>query len=76
MHGPLSLNDPPPANAITQLPAGGTFDFEITGNKRYTSMGDGLWVKAGSTNRSVPEPWTNDMGGGGSSNIHSPTVCT
>jgi hypothetical protein len=73
MHGTKSINDPPPANAITQLPAGGFYDFEITGNKRYTSMGDGLWVKPGSTNRSVPDPWTNDMGGYGSSNIHAPT---
>lgn len=72
MHGTRSLQDPPPANNITQLPAGGTYDFEITGNKAFTSMGRGLWVKPGSTPRSVPDPWSNDMGGG-SSNIHAPT---
>jgi len=35
-------------------------------------MGRGLWCKPGSTVRSVPDPWTNDMGGYGSSNIHAP----
>lgn len=76
MHGTKSINDPPPANAITQLPAGGTIDFEITGNKAFTSMGRGLWINTTSqaTVRSVPNPWRNDMGGG-SSNIHSPEVC-
>jgi hypothetical protein len=72
MHGTKSINDPPPGNAITQLPAGGTLDFEITGNKAFTSMGRGLWVKPGSGPRDVPDPWTNDMGGYGSSNIHAP----
>jgi len=71
-HGAKSRNDPPPANQITQLPAGGTHDFEITGNKRFTSMGDGLWVKPGSGPRDPPDPWSNDMGGYGSSNIHAP----
>jgi hypothetical protein len=47
MHGPTSLNDPPPPSAVTALPAGGTIDFEITGNKGFTSMGRGLWVKPG-----------------------------
>jgi len=70
MHGPKSLNDPPPANAITPLPAGGTIDFEITGNKAYTSMGRGLWCKPGATPRDIPDPWSNGMGGG-SSNIHA-----
>jgi len=72
MHGSASVNDPPNPNAITQIPAGGVYDFEIVGNKRFTSMGDGLWVKPGSTNRSLPSPWTNDMNGYGSANIHSP----
>jgi hypothetical protein len=71
-HGTRSLNDPPVGNAVTQLPAGGTLDFEITGNKAFTSMGRGLWVKPGSGPRDVPDPWTNDMGGYGSSNIHAP----
>jgi len=71
-HGTRSLNDPPPASTITQLPAGGTLDFEITGNKAFTSMGRGLWVKPGKSPRDVPDPWSNDMGGG-SSNIHAPT---
>jgi hypothetical protein len=71
-HGAKSLNDPPAANTITQLPAGGTYDFEITGNKAFTSMGRGLWVKPGASPRDIPNPWSNDMGGG-SSNIHAPT---
>jgi len=71
-HGPKSMNDPPPANTITQLPAGGTYDFEITGNKAFTTMGRGLWVKPGKSPRDIPDPWSNDMGGG-SSNIHAPT---
>jgi len=66
------MNDPPPANVITQLPAGGTYDFEITGNKAFTSMGRGLWVKPGGSPRDIPDPWSNDMGGG-SSNIHAQT---
>jgi len=70
-HGLKSVNDPPPHNVITPLPAGGSIDFEITGNKAFTSMGRGLWCKPGSTPRSVPDPWSNDMGGG-SSNIHAP----
>jgi len=70
MHGTKSLNDPPGADNITQLPAGGTFDFEITGNKAFTSMGRGLWVKNGSTPRNIPDPWSNGMGGG-SANIHA-----
>lgn len=45
MHGPKSLNDPPPTNAITQIPAGGIVDFEIVTNKAFSSMGLGLWVK-------------------------------
>jgi len=70
-HGTKSVNDPPPASTITSLPAGGTLDFEITGNKAFTSMGRGLWVKPGKSPRDVPDPWSNDMGGG-SSNIHAP----
>jgi len=72
MHGPKSVNDPPPVGSITQLPAGGTIDFEITGNKAFTSMGRGLWCKPGKSPRDPPDPWSNDMGGG-SSNIHAPT---
>jgi hypothetical protein len=73
MHGTKSLNDPPAASAITQLPAGGTIDFEITGNKAFTSMGHGLWTVApGVSPRLPPDPWSNDMHGG-SSNIHAPT---
>jgi len=71
-HGTRSVNDPPPANTITQLPAGGTLDFEITGNKAFTSMGRGLWVAPGKSPRDIPDPWSNDMHGG-SSNIHAPT---
>jgi len=73
MHGQRSLNDPPAANAITQLTAGGTADFEITGNKAFTSMGRGLWCFSGMTPRMVPVPWSNGMDGGGSANIHAPT---
>jgi len=78
MHGNESLSQPPPANEITQIPAGGSLDFEITGNKWWTTMGipyggAGLWVAPGSTNRSVPDPWSNDMNGYGNANIHSPT---
>lgn len=71
MHGTKSINDPPPASQVTQIPAGGVIDFEITGNKAFTSMGRGLWVKPGKSPRDVPDPWSNDMGGG-SSNIHAP----
>lgn len=71
-HGAKSRNDPPPPNVITELPAGGTYDFEITGNKRFTSMGDGLWHAPGRSPRDIPDPWSNDMNGG-SSNIHAPT---
>jgi len=71
-HGPKSVNDPPPAGNITQLPAGGSLDFEITGNKAFTSMGRGLWVAAPGLNpRDPPVPWSNDMHGG-SANIHAP----
>jgi len=72
MHGPKSVNDPPAKNAVTSLVAGGKLDLEITGNKAFTSMGRGLWVKPGKTPRDIPDPWSNDMGGG-SSNIHAPT---
>jgi len=72
MHGPRSLNDSPPAKAVTELPAGGIVDFQITGNKAFTDMGRGLWCKPGATPRWIPDPWSNDMGGG-SSNIHAQT---
>jgi len=71
-HGAKSRNDPPVNNSITQLPAGGTIDFEITGNKAFTSMGRGLWCAPGKTPRDIPDPWSNGMGGG-SSNIHAQT---
>jgi len=70
-HGTRSLNDPPPNDAITRIPAGGVLDFEITGNKAFTSMGRGLWVAPGKSPRDPPDPWSNDMHGG-SSNIHAP----
>jgi len=71
-HGPKSRNDPPVNDTVTQLPAGGTIDFEITGNKAFTSMGRGLWSLPGKSPRDPPDPWSNDMHGG-SSNIHAPT---
>lgn len=47
MHGTKSLDDPPPANAITQIPAGGIVDFEIVSNKAFSSMGyqGRVWVE-------------------------------
>jgi hypothetical protein len=71
MHGPKSLNDPPPASAITQLPAGGTIDFEIGTNKAFTSMGRGLWHSNGKSSRVPPDPWAN-TGSEWPSNLHSP----
>jgi hypothetical protein len=71
-HGPKALSDPPQANAITELPAGGTLDFEITGNKAFTSMGRGLCCQAGYTPRNIGVPWSNGMNGLCSANIHSP----
>jgi hypothetical protein len=72
MHGPLSLNDPPASDAITQLPAGGTIDFEISGNKAYSSMGpSGLWHHPGQSSRVPPSsnPWYAEWT---TQNIHSP----
>jgi len=66
------LSDPPAANAITELVAGGTVDFEITGNKAFTSMGRGLCCQAEHTPRNIPDPWSNGMNGLCSANIHSP----
>lgn len=71
MHGPRSLNDPPSSNAITQLPAGGTIDFEIGTNKAFTTMGRGLWHSPGKTSRVPPDPWAN-TGSEWPSNLHSP----
>lgn len=71
MHGPRSLNDAPPANTITQLPAGGTIDFEIGTNKAFTTMGRGLWHSPGKTSRVPPDPWAN-TGSEWPSNLHSP----
>jgi len=71
MHGPKSLNDPPHPNVITQLPAGGTIDFEIGTNKAFTTMGRGLWHHPGKSSRVPPDPWEN-MGSEWPSNLHSP----
>jgi len=71
MHGPKSLNDPPPASAITQLPAGGIIDFEIGTNKAFTSMGRGLWHHEGKSSRVPPDPWAN-TGSEWPSNLHAP----
>jgi len=71
-HGPQALNDPPADNAITELVAGGTIDFEITGNKAFTSMGKGLCCQKNHTPRNIPEPWSNGMNGLCSANIHAP----
>jgi len=69
MHGPKSINDPPPANAITQLPAGGTIDFEIGGSKEVTSYGRGLWHPPGKSARTPPSnPWYQEWY---LANIHS-----
>jgi hypothetical protein len=70
-HGGKSVNDPPPANAITQIPAGGTIDFEIGTNKAFTTMGRGLWHSPGKTSRVPPDPWAN-TGSEWPSNLHSP----
>jgi hypothetical protein len=70
-HGQKSLNDPPHPNAVTSLPAGGTIDFEIGGNKAFTSMGRGLWHHDGESPRVPPhsDPWYAEWLG---QNIHSP----
>jgi len=70
-HGPRSLNDPPPANNFTQLPAGGTIDFEIATNKAFTSMGRGLWHHPGKSSRVPPDPWSS-TDSEWPSNLHSP----
>jgi len=70
-HGTKSVQDAPAANAITQLTAGGTVDFEITGNKAFTSMGRGLCCQSGHTPRNIPDPWSNGMNGLCSANIHA-----
>jgi len=75
MHGPKSVNDPPTAWNITQLPAGGTIDFEILGNKAQSSMGINghIWTdpkRPGVSPRAIPDPWSND--GNGFANLHSP----
>lgn len=70
-HGEKSINDPPVNNAVTQLTAGGTYDFEITGNKAFTTMGRGLCCQQGHTYRNIPDPWSNGMNGLCSANIHA-----
>jgi len=67
MHGPKSLSDPPPANAITQIPAGGILDLEIGTNKAFTTMGRGLWHHTGKSSRFPPDPWPSEW----PSNLHS-----
>jgi hypothetical protein len=52
-HG--DMNSPPPANAVTKLPAGGKIDLEIADNKAFTSMGRGLLPNP----RDPPVPWKN-----------------
>jgi len=75
MHGTKTINDPPPANAVTVLPAGGTLDFEITGNKWSTSMGGGglCSPNAGDSPRNPPVPWSNGMNDRCNANIHAPS---
>jgi len=70
-HGTKSVTDPPVNDAVTELVAGGTIDFEITGNKAFTSMGRGLCCQSGHTPRNIPEPWSNGMNGLCSANIHA-----
>jgi hypothetical protein len=72
-HGQKSLNDPPTKGVVTSLPAGGTFDFETTGNKAYTTMGRGLCSPNHDGNpRDAPDPWDNGWGGACSANVHAP----
>jgi len=71
MHGPKTLGDPPINNAITQIPACGTIDFEIGTNKAFTSMGRGLWHHPGKSSRVPPDPWSN-TDSEWPSNLHSP----
>jgi len=71
MHGPRSRNDPPAANQITQIPAGGLMDLEVATNKAFTSMGQGLWHSPGKSSRVPPDPWAN-TGSEWPSNLHSP----
>jgi len=70
-HGTRSLASPPINNAITELPAGGTVDFEVATNKAFTSMGRGLWHHPGKSSRVPPDPWAN-TGSEWPSNLHSP----
>jgi len=73
MHGTQTLNIPPAANAVTVLPAGGSIDLEITGNKWCTSMQNGLCSpNAGQSPRNPPVPWDNGMNDRCSANIHAP----
>jgi hypothetical protein len=72
-HGTKSINDPPVNNAVTELEAGGTYDFQITGNKAFTTMGRGLCCQQGHTPRNIPDPWSNGMNGLCSANIHAQT---
>jgi len=78
MHGKKALSLPPPAGVITLLRAGGTIDFEITGNKWWTSMGvaqggPGLCSpNPGDSPRNPPNPWDNGMNNRCNANIHAP----
>jgi len=78
MHGKYTISLPPAAGQITTLPAGGTIDFEITGNKWSTSLavpqgGPGLCSpNAGQSPRLPPVPWDNGMNDRCNANIHAP----
>jgi len=73
MHGVKTINDPPPANQVTMLPAGGTLDFEITGNIWSSSLQNGLCSpNAGQSPRIPPIPWDNGMNDRCNANIHAP----
>jgi len=79
MHGQYTLTIPPPAGKISTLPAGGSIDFEITGNKWSSSLavpqgGPGLCSpNAGQSPRVPPSPWDNGMNDRCNANIHAPT---
>jgi len=75
MHGKRTINDPP--TEITVLPAGGTMDFEITGNKWWTTLGKVLGGKGlcstGSPGPRIPvDPWDNGWHDTCNANVHAP----
>jgi len=73
MHGAKTINDPPPVSQVTMLPAGGTLDFEITGNIWSSSLQNGLCSpNAGQSPRNPPVPWDNGMNDRCNANIHAP----